>query len=56
MDFRNTRVSSVKKKADNRANFAAGEIINRRTHHNSLYGEQEQTLGYQLCDGLQAIE
>jgi hypothetical protein len=34
------------KKADNSANFAAGGIINHRTHHNS---RQEQTLGDQLC-------
>jgi hypothetical protein len=35
MDFRTTRVSSLKKEY-NSANFAAGYIINRRTHHNSL--------------------
>jgi hypothetical protein len=36
MDFRSNQVFSVKK-ADNGANFAAGGIIGRRTHHNSLY-------------------
>jgi hypothetical protein len=42
------------KKADNSANLAAGGIINRRTYHNSLSRDrQEQTLGDQLCDGLQ---
>jgi hypothetical protein len=35
MDFRRTRVFSVKK-ADINANFAANEIIDRRTQHNSL--------------------
>jgi hypothetical protein len=35
MDFRSTRVFSVKK-ADNSANFAAGGNINGRTHRNSL--------------------
>jgi hypothetical protein len=34
MDFRNAHVFSVKK-ADNRANFAAGGIIKRRTRYNS---------------------
>jgi RNase P protein component len=34
MDFRSAHAFSVKK-ADNSANFAAGGIINRRTHHNS---------------------
>jgi hypothetical protein len=35
MGFRSTRVFSVKK-ADNSANFAAGGIINHRTHRYSL--------------------
>jgi hypothetical protein len=35
MDFRIYNVFGVKK-ADNRANFAAGGIINRTTNHNSL--------------------
>jgi hypothetical protein len=55
MDFGSTHVSSVRK-ADNSANFAAGGIINRRTHHKSLSKRQEQTKGDQLCDGLQGNE
>jgi hypothetical protein len=35
MDFCNTHAFSIKK-ADNSANFVAGVIINRGTHHNSL--------------------
>jgi hypothetical protein len=35
MDFRSTHDFGAKK-ADNSANFAAGGIINRRTHRNSL--------------------
>jgi hypothetical protein len=46
MDFRSTYVFSMKK-ADNSMNFTAVRIINRRTHRNSLYRE-EQTLGDQL--------
>jgi hypothetical protein len=35
MEFRSTHAFSAMK-ADNDANFAAGEIIKRQTHHNSL--------------------
>jgi hypothetical protein len=35
MDFHRTYVFSMKK-GDNSMNFAAGGIINHRTHHNSL--------------------
>jgi hypothetical protein len=42
MDFRSTHVFSVKKAYDHRANFAAGGIIIRRTHHNSLYGDKHK--------------
>jgi hypothetical protein len=37
MGFSSTHVSSMKK-ADNSANFAAGGIINHRTHYNSPCG------------------
>jgi hypothetical protein len=37
MDFLSTYVYvSIVKKADNGANFAAGGVSNRRTHHNLL--------------------
>jgi hypothetical protein len=56
MDFRNTHVFSVKRvDADNSTNFAAGRIINCRTHHNSLQ-IHEQTPGDHLCEGLQGNE
>jgi hypothetical protein len=48
MYFRSTNVIGAKK-ADNGGNFAAGGIINRRTHHK----RQEQTLGDQLRDSSQ---
>jgi hypothetical protein len=35
MDFRSTHILCVNE-ADNSLNFAAGGIMNRRTHHNSL--------------------
>jgi hypothetical protein len=41
MDFRGTHTFSVKKE-DNSANFAAGEIIKRRTRHNSLYTDKNK--------------
>jgi hypothetical protein len=55
--FRNTHthVFSVKR-ADNSTNFAAGMIINGRTHYKSLTWRQEKTIGDLLCDGLQGNE
>jgi hypothetical protein len=41
MDFHSTRVFSVMK-ADNRTIFAVGDIINRKTHHNSLCGDKNK--------------
>jgi hypothetical protein len=52
MDFCSTHIFSMKK-ADNSMNLAAGGNINRRTHHNSLCREKEQTLDDQLYNGLQ---
>jgi hypothetical protein len=52
MDFHSTHIF-IMKKLDNNKNFAAGGIIIRRAHHNSSLQRQEQTLGDQLCDGLQ---
>jgi hypothetical protein len=40
MDFRITPIVSLKK-ADNRVNFTAGGIINRRTQYNSLRREDK---------------
>jgi hypothetical protein len=41
MDFLSTYVFSVKK-ADQSMNFAVGGIINRRTHHNSLWRDKNK--------------
>jgi hypothetical protein len=41
MDLRSINVFSVKK-ADDGVYFAAGGIINRRTHHNSLYRDKNK--------------
>jgi hypothetical protein len=41
MDFHSIHVFSLKK-VDNNANFAAGVIINRRTHHSSLYRDKNK--------------
>jgi hypothetical protein len=43
-------------KANKSANFAAGGIINCRTHKTHSLQTQEQTLGDQLCDALQSNE
>jgi hypothetical protein len=43
MDFSSTHAFSVKK-VDNSVNFAAGGIINRRTHHNSLCRDKNKHL------------
>jgi hypothetical protein len=43
-------------KVDNSVNFTAGGIIICRTHHKSFNRRQEQTIGDQLCDGLQGNE
>jgi hypothetical protein len=53
MDFHSTRVFSVMK-VDNRRNFAAGGIVNRRTPKTRPI--EKGALGDQLCDGLQGNE
>jgi hypothetical protein len=55
MDFHSTHIF-VMKKVENNKNFAAGGIINHRAHYNSSLQRQEQTVGDQLCDGLQGSE
>jgi hypothetical protein len=55
MGFHSTHIF-IMKNVDNNKHFAAGEIINRRAHHISSLQRQEQTLGDQLCGGLQGSE
>jgi hypothetical protein len=54
MDFHSTQVFSMKKSGSS-MNFTVDGIASHRTHHKSLYRD-EQTLDDQLHDGLQGSE